>query len=213
MLISTLLLFGLVVHKSIYITYSLSIFQGCYVFKHRNFCWFVMMDLCVFIYCIFLHFQTLNCICRAQTMGASWPTRPRHSPCLSLMTSWRRRWWWSFVTWGTNPTNRSPASWTSSRKPKGTRTAINVSVTILPWRMYIRVMWPVHQTDVLFRTHCTVQGLPWEREHKNAFFFWQENREPPDSNEKGWTNRPFTSMRDAMSNIKILSSPNTAYSF
>lgn len=62
--------------------------------------------------------QIWSSTCRAQTMAASWRTRLLPSLCPSSTTSWRRRWWWSFATWGTSPTSRWPASWTSSRMSK-----------------------------------------------------------------------------------------------
>lgn len=49
-------------------------------------------------------------------MGTSWPMKPPRSRCLSSMTSWRRRWWWSSVTWGTTPMSPWQVFWTSSRE-------------------------------------------------------------------------------------------------
>lgn len=64
----------------------------------------------------FFRFQTWNCTSRAQTMGTSWPMKRPRSPCPSSMTSWRRRWWWSSVTWGTTPTSPWQVFWTLSRE-------------------------------------------------------------------------------------------------
>lgn len=65
---------------------------------------------------LFFLFQTWNCTSRAQTMGTSWPMKPPRSLCPSLMISWRRRWWWSSVTWGTMRMSPWQVFWTLSRE-------------------------------------------------------------------------------------------------
>lgn len=62
------------------------------------------------------YLQIWSFTCRALIMAASWQMRHPPSPCPSSMTSWRKRWWLSFATWGISPMSRWPASWTSLRK-------------------------------------------------------------------------------------------------
>lgn len=62
------------------------------------------------------YLQIWSFTCRALIMAASWLMRHPPSPCPSSTTSWRKRWWLSFATWGISPMSRWPASWTSLRK-------------------------------------------------------------------------------------------------